>query len=94
MISWGTGIRRKQKRSGANKTNSQKNIYPHRTGSRGYVRKLDQWEKMEEDVTKSGVTPATSELIPRAKNYLYGRGVTLAPDGSLYFKSERELEVT
>ena len=29
-----------KKISEANKTNSQKNIYPHRIGSRGYVRKL------------------------------------------------------
>ena len=89
MILWSTGIRRKKKKiSDANKTNSQKIIYPHRTGSRGYVRKLDQWEKMEEGITKSSVTPVTAELIPRAKNYLYGRGVTLAPDGTLCFKSE------
>ena len=39
-----------KKISEANKANSQKNLYPHRIGSRRYVRKLEKWEKMEQNV--------------------------------------------
>ena len=79
-----------QQLSEANKTNSHKNLYPHKTGSCGYVRKYDKWEEMEQQVTYSGATPAMTYWIERAKHYLYVRGVTLSADGNLVFKSDRE----
>ena len=30
-----------------NKANSEKNVYPHALGSRGYVKKVPEWEKRE-----------------------------------------------
>ena len=48
---------------------------------------------MEEQVTRSGATPQTAPWIERAKHHLYARGVTLAADGNLNFKSDREQEV-
>ena len=76
-----------------NKVNSEKNIYPHVLGSGGYVKKVPEWEKREEELTASGAVPATSELSTRSKHWMLARGATLSSDGSLSFRSERVHEV-
>ena len=93
-LSNGGTILEAQRLSEVNKANSHKNVYPHRTGSHGYVRKYNEWEEMEEQVTRNGTTPQTANWIEQVKHYLYARGVTLSAHGSLIFKSNREEEVT
>ena len=41
-----------------NTLNSHRNDNPHRTGSRGYAKKVPKWEKLQELIQK-GVTPQT-----------------------------------
>ena len=66
--------------------NSHKNMRPHRTGSRGYVRKIQNWERDEEQLTQSGVMVCTSNWDPRSVRFLLGRRVTFNPDGSLSYQ--------
>lgn len=52
------------KQSEANKANYGMNIYHHRLGTRGYMKKLPDWEKKEEELAHNGVTPVTALWIP------------------------------
>ena len=50
-----------KEQSEANMINSCKNRMPHCTGSCGYVRKIRDWEREEEQLSQSGVMIGTSD---------------------------------
>ena len=50
-----------KEQSEANTINSHKNRMSHCTGSRGYARKIRDWEREEEELTQSSVTVCTSD---------------------------------
>ena len=83
-----------QAMSERNKANFAKNVYPHSLGTGGYMRKLPQWSKRENELVLAGVVPETSEMCPRSKNYLLARGAALSDDGSLTFRNDRAVEVS
>ena len=43
--------------SKVNTLNSQRNDNPHCTGSRGYAKKVPEWEKKLQELVQRGVTP-------------------------------------
>ncbi|KAG2562468.1 hypothetical protein PVAP13_8KG074601 [Panicum virgatum] len=75
-----------QASSATNSQNCRKNDKPHKTGSRGYIRKIPEWEEQAERLVHSGVTLQTDGWDPRAVRYLLARGVYYNPDGSLGFR--------
>jgi len=46
-----------RKISKVNTLNSRRNDNPHRTGSRGYMKKVPKWEKKLQELFQKGVTP-------------------------------------
>ena len=80
--------------SEVNKANSQKNIYPHKVGSRGYAKKERQWQVQLDRLRDSGVTPETEGWSDRSTRFLLGRGASFSDDGSLCFSSCKDQEVT
>jgi hypothetical protein len=83
-----------QAMSDRNKVNSAKNVYPHSLGPGGYMRKLPQWARREDELVLRGVVPETSEMCPRSRNYLLARGAAVSDDGSLTFRNDRAAEVS
>ncbi|KAG2629994.1 hypothetical protein PVAP13_3KG472402 [Panicum virgatum] len=63
----------------------RKNDKPYKTGSRGYIRKIPEWEEQAERLVHSGVTLQTDGWDPWAVRYLLARGAYYNPDGSLGF---------
>ena len=80
-----------QASSATNSQNCRKNDKPHKTGSRGYIRKIPEWEEQAERLVHSGVTLQTDGWDPRAVRYLLARGAYYNPDGSLGFR-DRDAE--
>jgi hypothetical protein len=66
-----------------NKKNSAKNLHPHRFGSRGYLKKIPEWDRQDWELVARGVTPQTAKWELRASRYLLGRGASWNPNGSL-----------
>ncbi|OEL18152.1 hypothetical protein BAE44_0020829, partial [Dichanthelium oligosanthes] len=54
-----------------NKANSKQNKYPHVLGLGRYAKKIPKWDAWGEALTLAGIVPATFELAPRSKNYMY-----------------------
>ncbi|CAD6220863.1 unnamed protein product [Miscanthus lutarioriparius] len=74
--------------SEVNIVNSHKNDIPHHTGSRGYARKIPEWEKQLQQLAEKGVTLHTDGWNERSLRYLFARGMTFNTDGSLSFPSD------
>jgi hypothetical protein len=55
--------------------NSHKNRMPNCTSSCGYMRKIQDWEWDEEQLTQSGVTVYTFEWDARSVRFLRVRGL-------------------
>lgn len=72
---------------------SKQNKYPHRLGTAGYKGKIPQWERQEEELIRSGVTPITAGWAPRSKHWVLGRA-TASSDGSLSYNNPRVQEVS
>ena len=70
------------------------NIYPHNKGLGGYVKNVVEWDRQEEELRKSGITPETMDWAPRIKHWLYAKGASLSDDGKLCFRSSRDQEVS
>jgi hypothetical protein len=70
-----------------NKVNSSQNDNPHRTGSRGYLRKILEWEQQQEQLIQSGVTLQIDGWDPRSVRYLIARGASYNPDGSPSYRT-------
>ena len=68
--------------------NSLKAKDPHRLGSRGYPRKIPEWDEEIHKLEQQGVTPETSNWEPRAVHYILGRGAKYNTDGTLSASSE------
>jgi hypothetical protein len=66
-----------------NRANSLKAKDPHRLGSRGYVRKIPEWEIEVQKLEQRGVRPQTSDWQPRSVNYLLARGHNTIVTGAL-----------
>ncbi|OEL38336.1 hypothetical protein BAE44_0000645 [Dichanthelium oligosanthes] len=62
-----------QATSSTNMENSKKNVDRHHMGSRGFIRKIDEWEAMAKGVTLSGATLETDGWEERAVRYLLAR---------------------
>ena len=66
-----------------NKVNSSQNDNPHRTVSRGYLRKISEREKQQEHLIKSGVKLQIDGWNPRSVRHLLARGASYNSNGSL-----------
>jgi len=77
-----------------NTENARKNLDHHRTGSRGYARKIPDWERQADELEKAGVTLQTDSWEPRAVRYLLGHGASYNPDGTLSFRTQSAEEVS
>jgi hypothetical protein len=73
-------------------TNSHKNDNPHWCGSRGYTKKVHEWEKIQELVQK-GVTSQTVGWDPCELRYLLARKMTYNDDSSLSFPNNAVWEL-
>ena len=73
------------KLSRKNKENSQKAMNPHHLGSRGYAKKMPEFEaelqKMDR-LAEEGILVETTDWEPRSVLYCMGRNVWHAEDGS------------
>lgn len=52
---------------------AKKNIYPHHLGPRGYIQKIPQWRKDEEERRAKGLPDPLDGSIKRARNQVYAR---------------------
>jgi len=74
--------------SKVNTLNSHRNDNPHRTGSRGYVKKVPEWEKKLQELVQKGVTPQTIGWDALSLRYLLARKMTYNNDDSLSFPND------
>ena len=67
-----------------NKENSQKATNPHHLGSRGYAKKMPEFEAelQKMSLAEEGVQVETADWEPRSVIYYMGRNVRHAKDGS------------
>jgi hypothetical protein len=65
-----------KEKSRKNKENSAKNVHPHRLGSRGYLKKILEWDRQERELVARGVNPQTATWDLRSTRYLLGRGAS------------------
>ena len=80
--------------SDVNKENSKKNLYPHRVGSHGYMRKERQWQQLLDELRERGVMPEMEGWSEQSTHFLLGRGASYSSDGSLCFTTFKDQEVT
>ena len=76
-------------RSAKNKINAVKKKYHHKLGTGGYKSAIPKWEKMEADLTASGITPGNDAWPERARHWWYGHGGELDPEtGATIFREK------
>ena len=61
------------------KRKSEKNVYPHTLGPGGYMKAIQKWERMELELLKRGIRPATFGWSDRSKQWFYAHGGALDP---------------
>jgi hypothetical protein len=66
---------------------SNKNIYPHRMGSSGYVGKIPEWKKKIEEAVNAGNPNPVDDIEERTVNWLLARS-ELTQDGKLVHKKK------
>jgi hypothetical protein len=71
---------------------SQKNIYPHHMGSKGYVAKIPEWKKKIEEAVSVGNPNPVEDIEKRTVNWLLARS-ELTQDGKLVHKKKRVVVV-
>jgi hypothetical protein len=66
---------------------SKKNIYPHHTGSKGYVAKIPEWKKEIGEAVSAGNPNLVEDIEERTVNWLLARS-ELTQEGRLVHKKK------
>ncbi|KAG2558349.1 hypothetical protein PVAP13_8NG123800, partial [Panicum virgatum] len=68
---------------------AKKNIYPHHLGTGGYIQKINQWRREEEERREKGL----ADPLERARNWVYARKAKEVEGGRLECQEPQTSEV-
>ena len=78
-----------EQRMHRNQLNARRKEYYHHMGSGGYKSAIPKWQKVESDVIKKGLVPASLDWPERAKNWFFAHGGRLDLETGAAVYSER-----